>query len=124
MLQTVLGRAEEDFEHHVARLQSYIRQPSVSAEKRGLEEMAATLAKEINDLGGVGQSVPGVDFPVVYGRFDVGAPRTMVLHSMYDTTPADEPTWVVPPFEGRRISNYENLGECIVGRGAEDTKGP
>ena len=43
---------------------------------------------------------------------------------MYDTTPADEPTWVVPPFEARRISNYENLGECILGRGAEDTKGP
>lgn len=124
MLETALQQAQHDYESHIERLQRYIRQPSVSAENRGLETMAALLAKEINELGGVGKSVPGVDFPVVYGRFDVGAPRTMIMHSMYDTTPADEPTWVVPPFEARRIDDYENLGECIVGRGAEDTKGP
>ena len=124
MLERALKQTRKDYEAHVARLQSYIRQPSVSAENRGLEEMAALLAQEINELGGVGRVVPGKDFPIVYGRFDIGAPRTMVMHSMYDTTPADEPTWVVPPFEARRISDYENLGECIVGRGAEDTKGP
>lgn len=124
MLDRVLKKAEAEFESHIERLQRYIRQPSVSAENRGLEEMAQALANEITALGGVGKSVKGVDFPIVYGRFDVGAPRTMIMHSMYDTTPADEPTWVVPPFEARRIASYENLGECIVGRGAEDTKGP
>jgi acetylornithine deacetylase/succinyl-diaminopimelate desuccinylase-like protein len=124
MLEKALSRAAHDYEANVERLQRYIRQPSVSAENRGLEQMATLLAQEITALGGVGESVPGVDFPVVYGRFDVGAPRTMILHSMYDTTPADEPTWVVPAFEARRIANYENLGECIVARGAEDTKGP
>lgn len=124
MLEQALTQAGKDYETHVERLQRYIRQPSVSAENRGLEDMAALLAREIDELGGVGSVVPGVDFPIVYGRFDVGAPRTMILHSMYDTTPADEPTWVVPPFEARRIADYDNLGECIVGRGAEDTKGP
>jgi acetylornithine deacetylase/succinyl-diaminopimelate desuccinylase-like protein len=74
-------------------------------------------------LGGVGRSVPGVDFPIVHGRFDVGAPRTVLIHSMYDTTPADEPTWVVSPFDATRM-NFETFGECIVARGAEDTKGP
>ncbi len=124
MLDVALDQVRKDYETHVERLQRYIRQPSVSAENRGLEEMASLVAGEINELGGVGRVVPGKDFPIVYGRFDVGAARTMVMHSMYDTTPADEPTWVVPPFEARRIGNYENLGECIVGRGAEDTKGP
>lgn len=124
MLDKVLKQAAVDYEIHVETLQRYIRQPSVSAENRGLGEMAALLAEEIDALGGIGRVVPGVDFPIVYGRFDVGAPRTMIMHSMYDTTPADEPTWVVPPFEARRIPSYENLGECIVARGAEDTKGP
>src|SRR5262249_51076257 len=119
-----LAQAGKDYENHVDRLQRYIRQPSVSAENRGHADMAALIVKEIEALGGVGKVVPGVDFPIVYGRFDVGAPRTMIMHSMYDTVPADEPTWVVPPFEARRIRDYENLGECIVGRGAEDTKGP
>lgn len=124
MLEHVLGQAEKDFESHILRLQRYIRQPSVSAENRGNDEMAALIADEINCLGGVGRVVAGDEFPIVYGRFDVGATRTMIIHSMYDTTPADEPNWVVPPYEARRIQNYEDLGECIVGRGAEDTKGP
>jgi acetylornithine deacetylase/succinyl-diaminopimelate desuccinylase-like protein len=123
MLEKVLTTAQNDFERHVSRLQRYIKQPSVSAEQRGNEEMAAMLAADINELGGVGRSVPGVDFPIVYGRFDVGAPRTVLIHSMYDTTPADEPTWVVPPFDATRM-DFENFGECIVARGAEDTKGP
>lgn len=124
MLEQVLDRARNDFEAHLQRLQRYIRQPSVSAENRGIEEMAQLVASEINALGGSGRVVPAREFPIVYGRFDVGAPRTLVIHTMYDTTPADEPNWVVPPFEGRRVQGFENLGECIVGRGAEDTKGP
>lgn len=124
MLEKVIGQAGRDFETHLERLQRYIRQPSVSAENRGNDEMAALIAGEITALGGKGRVVQGKEFPIVYGRFDVGAARTMVIHSMYDTTPADEPNWVVPPFEARRVADFEGLGECIVGRGAEDTKGP
>lgn len=124
MLDRVLVQAQSDFESHLARLQRYIRQPSVSAENRGIGEMASLVAGEIGALGGVGRVVEAKEFPIVFGRFDVGAPRTMLIHSMYDTTPADESNWVVPPFEARREGDFEDLGECIVGRGAEDTKGP
>jgi len=65
MLERALKQTRKDYEAHVARLRSYIRQPSVSAENRGLEEMAALLAQEINELGGVGRVVPGKDFPIV-----------------------------------------------------------
>ena len=123
MLDLVLNTADREFERHVARLQRYIRQPSVSAENRGNEEMAALVASDIRALGGEARVVPGVDFPVVYARFDVGAERTVLIHGMYDTTPAGEPEWVVDPFQAARLE-FENLGECIVGRGAEDTKGP
>lgn len=123
MLETVLKTAESEFERHVARLQRYIRQPSVSAENRGNEEMAALLVADIHALGGKARLVPGVDFPIVYGHFDVGAERTVLIHGMYDTALAGEPDWVVDPFEAKRM-DFENLGECIVGRGAEDTKGP
>jgi acetylornithine deacetylase/succinyl-diaminopimelate desuccinylase-like protein len=124
MLKQALDQARRDFGDHLARLQRYIRQPSVSAERRGIDEMAQLVADEITALGGVGRVVPAKEFPIVYGRFDVGASRTMIIHSMYDTTPADEPNWKVPPFEARRVSDFEDLGDCIVGRGAEDTKGP
>ncbi len=124
MLEPVLRQAQRDFDAHLDRLQRYIRQPSVSAENRGIAETAELVAGEIGQLGGVGHVVAAKEFPIVYGRFDVGAPRTMIVHSMYDTTPADEPNWSVPPFEARRVAQFENLGDCIVGRGAEDTKGP
>lgn len=123
MLDKVIEVAESEFERHVERLQRYIRQPSVSAEKRGNEEMAAMLAADIEALGGKGVVVAGVDFPIVYGRFDVGAERTLLIHGMYDTQYAGEPEWVVDPFEAVRM-DFEDFGDCVVGRGAEDTKGP
>ncbi|HZP75038.1 MAG TPA: M20/M25/M40 family metallo-hydrolase [Pseudolabrys sp.] len=104
-------------------MQRFIRQPSVSAAGRGNDAMAAMLADEIRAFGGTAEVVPGVDFPIVYGRIDAGAERTVLIHSMYDTTPADEPGWLVPPFDAVRM-DFENYGECIVARGAEDTKGP
>jgi acetylornithine deacetylase/succinyl-diaminopimelate desuccinylase-like protein len=123
MLETVLRAAEAHFEDHVARLQRFIRQPSVSAEARGNDEMAAMLAEEIRGFGGTAAVVPGVDFPIVHGEIDSGARRTVLIHSMYDTTPATEPGWVANPFDAKRM-DFENYGECIVARGAEDTKGP
>jgi acetylornithine deacetylase/succinyl-diaminopimelate desuccinylase-like protein len=122
-VETVVATANREFERHVDRLRRYIRQPSVSAENRGNEEMAALLAGDIRALGGKAQVVPGVDFPIVHGEFDVGAERTVLIHGMYDTAVAGEPDWIVDPFEAARM-DFENLGECIVGRGAEDTKGP
>ena len=124
MIEPVLRQAARDFDAHLERLQRYIRQPSVSAENRGIDETAAMVAKDIGELGGSGRVMPAKEFPIVYGRFDVGAKRTVLVHSMYDTTPAEEPNWSVPPFEARRVAQFENLGDCIVGRGAEDTKGP
>ena len=48
MLDKILAAAEAHFEDHVTRLQRFIRQPSVSAESRGNDEMAAMLAEEIS----------------------------------------------------------------------------
>ncbi len=85
--------------------------------------MAEMLAEDIRGFGGTARVVPGVDFPIVHGEIECGAPRTVLIHSMYDTTPATEPGWVVDPFAATRM-DFENYGECIVARGAEDTKGP
>ena len=123
MLDKVLQQAADDLPHHIERLQRYIRQPSISATRTGIDDMATMLAAEIDRLGGAGRVIASPEFPIVYGRFDVGAERTVLIHGMYDVTPADEADWVVPPFSAARMA-LGDLGECIVGRGAEDTKGP
>lgn len=119
----VLAQVDGTFGDHLKRLQRYVRQPSVSALDEGMAEMATMVADDIKALGGDAEIVPGVDFPVIYGRIDAGAPRTVLIHGMYDTTPANADEWVSPPFEARCIE-FEDLGQCVVGRGAEDTKGP
>ena len=79
-----------------ARLQRCIRQKLISAERNGYDEMAAMLGADIEALRGYGEVVPGVDFPIVYGGFDAGALRRVLIDSMYNLTAADEPGWVVP----------------------------
>lgn len=123
MMAGVLERASQDFSRHMQRLSQYIRQPSVSATHEGLSEMTHILADDIAALGGRSRIVETTEFPIVYGRFDSGALRTVIIHGMYDVVAAEEPDWIVPPFSATRM-NLPGLGECIVGRGAEDTKGP
>jgi hypothetical protein len=51
MLEAVLRQAERDADAHPARLQHYIRHPSIAAENRAIDETAAMVAKEIDELG-------------------------------------------------------------------------
>ena len=51
MLEPVLRQAQRDFDAHLERLQRYIRQPSVSAENRGIDETAAMIASGKGILG-------------------------------------------------------------------------
>jgi acetylornithine deacetylase/succinyl-diaminopimelate desuccinylase-like protein len=88
-----------------------------------VDAMLARLTREIGALGGNVRVVQTPELPVLFATIDAKAPRTVLVHCMYDTVPANEPGWQVPPFEARRL-DFEDLGDCIVGRGAEDTKGP
>ena len=122
MLETVIDRVMTDFEDkHLARLVRYMRQPSVSATGQGIDDMIRILAEDIEELGGEGSVVPGDEYPIVYGKFDVGAPTTLIVHTMYDVALTGEPEWVVEPFSATRMQ-WKDFGDCIVGRGAEDTK--
>jgi acetylornithine deacetylase/succinyl-diaminopimelate desuccinylase-like protein len=123
MLQTVLDQANDDFDQNLERLRRYIRQRSITALNDGLDDMIRMLAEDIEALGGAASVWQGPAFPILYGRIDAGAPRTILVHSMYDVVPADEPEWIVEPFAATRM-DFGNKGDCIVARGGEDTKGP
>ena len=83
--------------------------------------MAALLAGEIREAGGEAQVVATAEFPVVFGHIDAGAERTLLFHGLYDVTPAEEPNWIVSPF-APEVRELEDLGRCVIGRGAEDMK--
>jgi acetylornithine deacetylase/succinyl-diaminopimelate desuccinylase-like protein len=114
---------DEHFPHHLARVQAFVRQPSISGEGVGMREMAELVAGSIREIGGSAEIVPTPGWPVVYGELDQGAPRTLLLYGMYDVQPVVGENWLVPPFEGRIIP-FEDRGDCVVARGVYNTKGP
>ena len=61
-------------------------------------------------------------FPVVFGRVNGSSSRTLIVYGMYDVQPAEERKWMSPPF-GAEIHNLPGLGECIIARGAVNSKG-
>ncbi len=120
----VINRIKQDFEDaHVGRLKRYLTQPSISALNLGVQEMAELLSSDIEELGGVSRVVQTSELPVVFAKLDEGADKTLLLHGLYDVTPADEESWTIPPFEPE-IRNVEGIGRSIIGRGAEDMKTP
>lgn len=119
----VFKYVESHFDEHLGRLQELVRQPSISAENRGVRECAELVKRYLKDLGcSDARLVETSGNPVVYGYYDAGAEKTIIVYFMYDTQPVDEPGWTVPPLEGR-VVEMPPFGKCLVARGAINTKG-
>lgn len=111
-------------DEHVARIQEYVRQPSVSSTGQGIPETARLLAEYYRQLGcREVELVPTDGHPGVFAFYDAGAPRTIVNYAMYDVQPAEEPAWTVPPFEARLVERAP-FPQVLMGRGAFFAKGP
>ncbi len=121
--QKVFDYIDKHYEDHVKKLQEFVRQPSISAENRGVRECAELIKKYLTDLGCKdARLVETSGHPVVYGNYHAATDKTIIIYMMYDTQPVDEPGWTVPPLEGR-IVDIKPFGKCLVARGAINTKG-
>jgi acetylornithine deacetylase/succinyl-diaminopimelate desuccinylase-like protein len=120
----VFARIDERLDADILRLQSFVRQPSISAENHGIRACAELLRGYLAALGcQLAEIVETDGHPVVYGERWVGAPRTLLIYLMYDTQPVTGEDWSVPPLEGR-IIDQPPFGRCLVARGAKNSKGP
>lgn len=119
----VFKQIEHDFDRHVERARRLVRQPSVSATGEGIQACAELVAGLIEEVGGRASLVATPGSPIVLGELWAGRPVTLLLYGMYDVQPASEEGWTVPPFEGA-ILTVPPLGECLVARGATNSKGP
>lgn len=71
------------------------------AEDVGIKECAALVRDYFRALGcKEARIVETSGNPVVYGYYDAGADKTIIVYMMYDTQPADEHGWIVPPLRG------------------------
>jgi acetylornithine deacetylase/succinyl-diaminopimelate desuccinylase-like protein len=108
----------------IQRLQEWIRQPSIAAENRGINEGCELMMRLLRDAGfGQVTKVPTEGHPGVFAILDAGAPKTLGVYLMYDVKQVDPSEWSSPPWEAA-IVDKPGLGKVLIGRGAVNQKGP
>ncbi|HZQ93269.1 MAG TPA: M20/M25/M40 family metallo-hydrolase [Terriglobales bacterium] len=123
-LAPVVAEISKRHDEAVQRLQHWIRQPSIAAENRGMEEGCALTMQMFRDAGFQQVTrMPTDGQPGIFATLDAGAPKTLGLYYMYDVKQVDPSEWSSPPFEAR-IVDRPGLGKVLVGRGAVNQKGP
>ncbi len=113
--------------HHqenVQRLQAWIRQPSIAAESRGMQEGCELMMRMLREAGFAQvTAIPSGGHPGVFATLDAGAARTFGIYFMYDVKQVDPSEWSSPPFDAALVDR-PGLGKVLVGRGAVNQKGP
>jgi acetylornithine deacetylase/succinyl-diaminopimelate desuccinylase-like protein len=114
---------DRNLEAHVAHLQRWVRQRSISAQNDGIQQMAEMLRSDLLSLGfKEAELAPTSGHPGVFGYYDAGAKKTLAVYMMYDVQPVEPEAWRVPPFEGALVDH--DLGRVLMARGATNQKGP
>jgi acetylornithine deacetylase/succinyl-diaminopimelate desuccinylase-like protein len=108
---------------HLENMQRWLRQPSISAQNKGVQEMAELVRDDLKALGFQEAAlVPTSGHPGVWGFYDAGADRTLMVYMMYDVQPVIPEDWKSPPFEAGLVDTEH--GKVMMARGATNQKGP
>jgi len=133
-LERIYKHIDEHLDEHVATLQEFVRQKSISHTGEGIRECARLVERYFKDLGCQETRIeePGITKwglegdPVVVGKYDAGAEKTLMYYIMYDTMPVyhgEFELWNVPPWEARLVE-MPPFPKVVMGRGSTNSKGP
>jgi acetylornithine deacetylase/succinyl-diaminopimelate desuccinylase-like protein len=123
-VDAISAEIEKRHGESVKRLQDWIRQPSIAAENRGMNEGCELTMRMLREAGfQQATKVPTDGQPGIFATLDTGAPKTLGLYYMYDVKQADPAEWSSPPFEAALVDK-PGLGKVVMGRGAVNQKGP
>ncbi len=123
-LKSLEAEIDKQHDESVARIQEWIKQPSIAAENRGMTEGCELQMKLLRDAGfDQVTKISTEGHPGVFATLDAGAPRSVGIYFMYDVKQVDPSEWSSPPFDAALVDK-PGLGKVIVGRGAINTKGP
>jgi acetylornithine deacetylase/succinyl-diaminopimelate desuccinylase-like protein len=114
---------DSNVDAHLQNLQRWLRQPSISAQDVGIDDMAEMLRSDLEGMGFAEAEIAPTDgHPGVWGYYDAGADKTLVVYLMYDVQPVNPEDWDSPPFEANLVDH--DLGRVLMARGATNQKGP
>ncbi|MGY5875257.1 MAG: M20/M25/M40 family metallo-hydrolase [Candidatus Thorarchaeota archaeon] len=120
--QEIAKIVDGDLENHTSVLQMLVKQPSVSVQKLGTKECAELIANLMSKIGFSTVDVyPGSGNPIIFGKFESAShpEKTLLLYGAYDSNPAEEEKWSIPPYEARIVDHPEK-GRILVGRGVNN----
>src|SRR5918911_4570245 len=127
----VFERIDHKFDDVIAEIRRYLGQMGSSHTGEGIRESAEMALQYIASTGADPRLVETDGNPVAFGRLDSprpGAP-TLIIYSLYDVVPFDPKDWLTHPLaaevvDAPRIRLPEHYGNVIVGRGANNQRGP
>jgi acetylornithine deacetylase/succinyl-diaminopimelate desuccinylase-like protein len=123
-LSPIFAQIERRHDESVQRLQEWIRQPSIAAENRGMNEGCELTMRMLRDAGFQQVTKIASDGqPGIFATLDAGAPKTLGLYFMYDVKQVDPAEWSSPPWDAALVDK-PGLGKVVMGRGAVNQKGP
>jgi acetylornithine deacetylase/succinyl-diaminopimelate desuccinylase-like protein len=123
-LDPIFAEIEKRHDESLKRLQTWIRQPSIAAENRGMNEGCELTMQMLREAGfSQVAKVPTDGQPGIFATLDAGAPKTVGLYFMYDVKQADPAEWSSPPWDAALVDK-PGLGKVLIGRGATNQKGP
>lgn len=106
-----------------SKLKEFVEIPSVSADparERDVRRAAERAAITVREFGGDAKILETGGHPMVHGRFNSNAKRTVTIYNHLDVQPASRETeaWKTDPFK------FTKVGDRYYGRGTTDDKGP
>jgi len=123
-LGAIRAEVEKRHDESVRRLQTWIRQPSIAAENRGMNEGCELTMQMLREAGfNQVSKIPTDGQPGIFATLDAGAPRTLGLYFMYDVKQVDPKEWSSPPWDAALVDK-PGFGKVVMGRGAVNQKGP
>src|SRR5438067_11533838 len=123
-LAPIFTEIDKHHDEAVARLQEWIRQPSIAAENRGVNEGCELTMRMLKDAGfDQATKIPTDGQPGIFATLDAGAPRTLGLYFMYDVKQVDPAEWTSPPWTAGPVDK-PGRARGLGGRGAGTQTGP
>jgi acetylornithine deacetylase/succinyl-diaminopimelate desuccinylase-like protein len=110
------ARIHVTLDHWIDQLARLCNQPSISAQRLGIDECAELTAAMLREQGYAAEILPTGGSPIVFGEGGHG--RTLLFYNHYDVQPPEPlELWDSPPFTLTRV------GDKLFARGISDDKG-
>jgi acetylornithine deacetylase/succinyl-diaminopimelate desuccinylase-like protein len=120
----IFQNIDDNLGDHIAHIQRWVRQPSVSWDNIGVADCAKVVAESYRALGCQEvEIIEGRYHPGVWAYYDAGSPVTVHSYCMFDTRTVNPKGWKYDPW-GAELVPMGNYPKVLVGRGAVGAKGP